>query len=109
MADPGGNSAAAELRALLLGAAAAGGQTQSQGQASLFQALQQLRDSGDPSFLFLRTILELTASGSPNPTISSPLPADDEQLLFHCVGGLRHVLLHRRAAYADDFVGTTRA
>lgn len=107
MADPGGNSAAAELRALLLlGAAAGQGHGQSQGQASLFQALQQLRDSGDPSFLFLRTVLELTAAGG-SPA-SSPPSADDEQLLFHCVGGLRHVLLHRRAAYADDFVGTVR-
>ena len=54
MADPGGG-AAAELRALL-------GQQSS--QAALFQALQQLRDSGDPSFLFLRTILELTSNAS---------------------------------------------
>ena len=102
MADPG-VGAAAELRALL----GAGGAGQGQGQAALFRALQQLRDSGDPSFLFLRTILELTGA-STSAAGTTPYSGDDEQLLFHCVGGLRHVLLHKWSTYADDFVGTAR-
>jgi hypothetical protein len=48
-------------------------------------ALQALRDSGDERLLFLRTILELSS------TLHNI--ASEEELLFHCVTGCRHVVL----------------
>ena len=55
-------------------------------------ALQALRDSGDERFLFLRTIIELRGDVHKN-----------EELLFHCLTGLRQVVLHRWTAVAKGF------
>lgn len=60
-------------------------------------ALQALRDSGDEQFLFLRTILELVGEAGAN-----------EELLFHCITGLRQVLLHRWKALSEAFRETVR-
>lgn len=62
-------------------------------------ALQHLRDSGDTNFLFLRTIIELTSTSSNNNSNISD--SDKEELLFHCVTGFRHVLLHQWNLYVD--------
>lgn len=56
-------------------------------------ALESLRNSGDENFLFLRTILE---SAHENVSI-------DETLLFHCITGCRHVILHRWNHYSTSF------
>lgn len=60
-------------------------------------ALQALRDSCDEQFLFLRTILELRGDAGPH-----------EELLFHCITGLRQVLLHRWSAVSETFRDTVR-
>ena len=60
-------------------------------------ALQALRDSGDEDFLFLQTVLELIGDASAN-----------EELLFHCITGLRQVLLHRWKAISEAFRDTVR-
>ena len=48
-------------------------------------ALEALRNAGDTQHLFLRTILE----------IIPPTAAKDEELLFHCITGVRQVVLHK--------------
>lgn len=55
--------------------------------------LENLRDSGDPNFLFIRTILEQPSS---------------EELLFHCITGCRHVVLTRWDAFSEPFTSTLR-
>jgi hypothetical protein len=55
--------------------------------------LENLRDSGDPNFLFIRTALE-----QPN----------SEELLFHCITGCRHVVLTRWDAFSEPFTSTLR-
>jgi len=67
-----------------------------------FLALQRLRESGDPSFLFLRTLIELASSGP------AGVSGANEELAFHCAGGTRHVLLHRWATYTKEFRDATR-
>lgn len=57
-------------------------------------ALQHLRDSGDPTFLFLRTLIEISSDANHSSTHSTMDPHRQE-LLFHCVTGFRHVLLHK--------------
>ena len=57
-------------------------------------ALQTLRDTGDPTYLFLRTLLELTSVLPPSsPPNSNSESRQREEILFHCVSGLRHVFL----------------
>jgi len=66
--------------------------------AILHASLEHVRDNGDERYLFLRTILEVLHSrGFLNDSASSaaPLSGEEEQLLFHCVTGLRHVILFR--------------
>jgi len=73
-------------------------------QSSYHKNLEQLRDSGDKTFLFLRTILELT-----NPHFSNgPLSPQLMELLFHSILGFRHVLLHRWTQFHPDFRNTFR-
>ena len=50
-------------------------------------ALERLRDSGDEHYLFLRALLEILQ----NP---HSWTSDDELLMFHCITGCRHVVLH---------------
>ncbi|GFH56279.1 hypothetical protein CTEN210_12755 [Chaetoceros tenuissimus] len=61
--------------------------------------LQSLRDNGDPSFLFIRTILELCHN------CSSP---QYMELLFHSILGFRHVVLYRWNSFSDSFKSTAR-
>ena len=64
-------------------------------------ALQHLRDTGDPSFLFLRSIVEITSDINCN-----SIDLHKQELLFHCITGFRHVLLHR---WSTIFVMVTPA
>lgn len=77
----------------------------------LHASLEHIRATGDERYLFLRTILEVlnnhgfvggstTASVVPAPT---PLSGDEEQLLFHCATGLRHVILFRWDMFIPSF------
>jgi hypothetical protein len=56
-------------------------------------ALERLRESGDESFLFLRTILQ----------IGSTLQHDLEELLFHCLTGCRQVVLWKWQHHSTVF------
>lgn len=56
-------------------------------------SLQALRDSGDLRFLFLRTILELSSTAFPH----------QEELLFHCITGCRHVILTKWNTFSELF------
>ena len=38
----------------------------------------------------------------------TPLSSDEEQLLFHCVTGLRHVILYKWEEYTTSFKTTVR-
>ena len=67
-------------------------------QSTYHVNLQSLRDAGDKSFLFLRSILELTSNSAAlqqNPQHS--------ELLFHAVLGFRHVTLYRWANFSKNF------
>lgn len=55
-------------------------------------ALEGIRNSGDERFLFLRTILELIDE-----------PYKNEELLFHCITGVRHVILHKWTTFSIRF------
>jgi hypothetical protein len=57
-------------------------------------ALETLRDSGDESFLFLRTILEIGAQLDPS----------TEELVFHCVTGCRQVVLWKWQHHSSVFI-----
>jgi hypothetical protein len=59
-------------------------------------ALEALRDAGDERFLFLRTLLELFPQ------------SDEQEILFHCLTGLRQVLLKQWGALSSDFVSLVR-
>ena len=67
-------------------------------------ALQHLRDSGDPNFLFLRSLVEITSDAS---MASHPSAIDPhkQELLFHCVTGFRHVLLHKWNSLSAGDIG----
>lgn len=56
--------------------------------------LEEIRDSGDPSFLFIRTIIE-------NGTTFGP---DQQELIFHCITGLRQVTLFQWTKYSQPFL-----
>jgi hypothetical protein len=56
--------------------------------------LENLRESGDVHLLFLRVVLEQ--------------PSNKEELLFHCITGVRHVFLTQWNSYSDGFTATIR-
>jgi hypothetical protein len=87
MQHDGISSASGEIRQRLLSCALPNSQATA---AAPLMVLEQLRESGDESFLFLRTILELTGTS---------LSENDAELLFHCITGCRQVLLWR---FRDD-------
>lgn len=81
--------------------------------------LQKLRDEGDPSFLFLRTIIELTSPSSllqshnhshhdPLIPTSSFYTQQTQELLFHSILGFRHVTLYRWNRYSAEFRNVCR-
>jgi hypothetical protein len=78
----------------------------SSGSTSSYHAeLQKIRDEGDTSFLFLRTIVDLTSttvSAIPSTTISVE-ERQKEELLFHSILGFRHVILFRWTKFSDEF------
>lgn len=90
-------SAASELQQLLRVAPANFAGNPSSDGAVAHAALQALRDEGDERFLFLRTILELRENVHSN-----------EELLFHCVTGLRQVVLRRWSALPKQYKDTVR-
>ena len=74
-------------------------------------ALERLRDSGDEHYLFLRALLEMLAQQNYNNTYfhdnsshhKGSYNSDDELLMFHCVTGVRHVVLHGWRRFAMPF------
>jgi hypothetical protein len=66
-------------------------------------ALERLRDSGDEHCLFLRTLLEILLSFP-----QQALQSDEELLLFHCITGCRHVVLHGWRRYSTVFISGLR-
>ena len=84
----------------------------------LHASLEHLRKTGDEQYLFLRATLELltnhgflggsdstAATANDNPT---KLSGDEEQLLFHCVTGVRHVMLFRWEYFQPSFRSCVR-
>ena len=86
--------------------------------ATLHASLEHLRNTGDERYLFLRTLLDVLAvhgflgsGASANKTAMSPsmtamptpLSGEEEQILFHCATGLRHVLLFRWEMFRPSF------
>lgn len=71
--------------------------------AILHASLEYLRSSGDERYLFLRCTLEVLHGhgffGGANSSVTTLLTPDEEQLLFHCVTGLRQVILFRWDEY----------
>ena len=83
--------------------------TSTQGSAGTLQGgyhknLEQLRDSGDKTFLFLRTILELSNAYFSN----CPISPQQTELLFHSILGFQHVVLYRWTQFHPDFRNTFR-
>ena len=68
-------------------------------------ALQALRDEGDSRFLFLRTVLEISGMVAQESQSQSQrmLAQQHEELLFHCITGLRHVLLTKWKSFCGAF------
>lgn len=95
-------SATQELLALL-SVPVSSPRAQSASQTSYHQAIQALRDSGDTSFLFLRTLLEITSADA-----STRKNLQHQELLFHCILGFRHVSLYRWTRYSLDFKTAVR-
>ena len=78
--------------------------------AILHASLEHLRNSGDEQYLFLRSTLEILSNhgflgGTSEPT---PLSGDEEQLLFHCITGVRHVMLFRFEYFQPSFRSCVR-
>lgn len=73
-------------------------------QKSYHKNLEDLRDSGDKTFLFLRTLVELT---SYHYSIA-PINSQQNELLFHSILGFRHVVLYRWNQFHPDFRSTFR-
>ena len=69
-------------------------------------ALEYLRESGDEQFLFLRTILELTARQQHHHEKLNP---HEEELFFHCVTGCRQVAIWQyKSKYCSHLLSTLR-
>ena len=68
-------------------------------------SLQALRDEGDPRYLFLRTIIEINGLVAQQPQSQSQrlVAQQNEELIFHCITGLRHVLLTRWKTFYGPF------
>jgi hypothetical protein len=66
--------------------------------AVVHAALESLRDSGDANFLFLRTVIESNTSFRPH----------QEELIFHCLTGLRQVTLWQWKRYSAEFLNGLR-
>lgn len=86
------SSAASELQQLLTVPPADFAGNPHNPAAIALAALQTLRDDGDERFLFLRTLLELQGEA-----------ARQEELLFHCLTGCRHVILNKWTTYSSAF------
>ncbi|MGK3756730.1 MAG: hypothetical protein ACI8RD_009044 [Bacillariaceae sp.] len=68
-------------------------------------SLQALRDEGDPRCLFLRTIIEINGLVAQQSQSQSQrlVAQQNEELIFHCITGLRHVLLTRWKTFYGPF------
>ena len=66
-------------------------------------SLQALRDSGDERHLFLRSIFEIVATANRN-----RMAGQDEELLFHCITGCRHVLLSKYSTTSSALTNQVR-
>ncbi len=82
--------------------------------AILHASLEHLRNTGDEQYLFLRASLELLTNhgflGATDPATTNPAPlsGDEEQLLFHCITGVRHVMLFRWEYFQPSFRSCVR-
>ena len=95
--------AADELRRLLRNGEGLPDSVRGNPAAIAYSALQSIRDSGDPTFLFARTALELSASLSSGGA-SGIAAAEGEEILFHCATGWRRVLLRGwESEYRPEF------
>ena len=82
----------------------------------LHASLEHLRNTGDEQYLFLRTLLEVLnvrglfvgTNNNNEAAAASPLSGEEEQLLFHCVTGLRHVVLFRWESFQPSFRSCVR-
>mmetsp|Transcript_17121 Transcript_17121/g.25568 ORF Transcript_17121/g.25568 Transcript_17121/m.25568 type:complete len:1342 (-) Transcript_17121:106-4131(-) len=107
-------NATQELLARLTSASASASTPSSPAQAnssSYHTELQKLRDEGDTSFLFLRTIIELTANTNVNVNANANAginSGQNEELLFHSVLGFRHVMLFRWTKFSHEFKSICR-
>jgi len=68
-------------------------------------ALQALRDEGDCRFLFLRSILEISGIIAQQPQFQQQqmMAQQNEELLFHCITGMRHILLTKWKIFCGAF------
>ena len=66
-------------------------------------ALEQLRDQGDPQWLFLRALLEATSVSA-----SSSQQHQQQELWFHCVTGCRQVILQTWSEHSTLFLQSLR-
>ena len=94
------SSATQELLNRLTSSAATSGSI-----SSYHNELQAIRDEGDKSFLFLRTIIDLTSLSSSSSS-GNGITLDDrqkEELIFHSILGFRHVMLFRWTKFSNEF------
>ena len=80
-------------------------------------ALEHLRDAGDPQYLLLRTLLEVLhgrgflrdpRAKDAAVAAGASLSGEEEELLFHCAAGVRHVTLRRWDACRPSFRSSLR-
>ena len=103
------NNATTELQQLLSSPPPQGFQGNPNNPAAIAHAqLQALRDAGDPSFLFLRVTLELSSLALGQLAGSAQLQPQQEELLFHCITGVRHVLLTKWSTFSTGFTITLK-
>mmetsp|Transcript_27970 Transcript_27970/g.67866 ORF Transcript_27970/g.67866 Transcript_27970/m.67866 type:complete len:1289 (-) Transcript_27970:2541-6407(-) len=112
-------------------------QTKWTSHQQMMSCLEHIRDTGDGDFLLLRSVLELMSPGPvvvspppPPPTSAGKnttgplfphhhhhpqslhrienLPPSQQELLFHCITGCRHVMLTRWEVFSSTFRDTVR-
>ena len=68
-------------------------------------ALERLRDAGDEHYLFLRALLECLhlRQQQHQQQQQHHYNSDDELLMFHCITGVRHVVLHGWRRFSSVF------
>ena len=96
------SSAKAELQHLLTTPISVPGQQHASATLA-HAALERLRDAGDERYLFLRALLECLQLRQQQHQQQHHYNSDDELLMFHCITGLRHVVLHGWRRFSSVF------